>query len=101
LYKRNEIATGQFIALGEPIDLANVHAPIFLLAACDDELVAPAQLFATEHLVGTPAHAIRKAMAPCRHGSLFMGRTILGDYWPRIARWMIEPDSRSLAPAAA
>jgi hypothetical protein len=101
LYKRNEIATGQFIALREPIDLANVRAPIFLLAARDDELVAPAQLFATEHLVGTPAHAIRKAMAPCRHGGLFMGRTILGDYWPRIARWMIEPDSRSLAPAAA
>jgi hypothetical protein len=30
-----------------------------------------------------------------------MGRKILGEYWPRIARWMIEPDSRSLTPAAA
>jgi len=101
LYKRNEIATGQFIALGEPIDLATMRAPIFLLAARDDELVAPAQLFATEHLVGTPARAIRKATAPCGHAGLFMGRKILGEYWPRIARWMIEPDSRSLTPAAA
>jgi poly(3-hydroxybutyrate) depolymerase len=101
LYKRNEIATGQFIALGEPIDLANVRVPVFLLAARDDELVAPAQLFATEHLVGTPVRAIRKATAPCSHGGLFMGRKALGEYWPRIARWMIEPDSRSLAPAAA
>ncbi len=60
LYKRNEIARGEFIALGEPIDLASCAAPLFLLAARDDELVAPAQLFATEHLVGTPPHAIRK-----------------------------------------
>jgi poly(3-hydroxybutyrate) depolymerase len=101
LYKRNEIATGQFIALGEPIELATMRAPVFLLAARDDELVAPAQLFATEHLVGTPAPAIRKAIAPCSHGGLFMGRTTLGEYWPRIARWMIKPNSRSLTPAAA
>jgi poly(3-hydroxyalkanoate) synthetase len=101
LYKRNEIATGQFIALGEPIDLAKIRVPVFLLAARDDELVAPAQLFATENLVGTRPHAIRKALASCGHGGLFMGRTVLGEYWPRIARWMIEPESRSLAPAAA
>ncbi len=101
LYKRNEIATGQFVALGEPIDLAKVRVPVFLLAARDDELVAPAQLFATERLVGTPARAIRTATAPCGHGALFMGHAVLGEYWPRIARWMIEPDSRSLAPAAA
>ncbi|MGE5151480.1 MAG: alpha/beta fold hydrolase, partial [Rhodospirillaceae bacterium] len=101
LYKRNEIATGQFVALGEPIDLAKVRVPVFLLAARDDELVAPSQLFATEHLVGTPARAIRKATAPCRHGGLFMGSNVLAEYWPRIARWIIEPDSRSLAPAAA
>ena len=100
LYKRNEIATGQFIALGQQIDLAKVQVPIFLLAARDDELVAPAQLFAAERLVGTPAHAIRKAMVPCGHAGLFMGRTILGKYWPKIARWMIDADSRSLAPAA-
>ena len=100
LYKRNEIATGQFIALGQQIDLAKLQAPIFLLAARDDELVAPAQLFATEHLVGTSAHAIRKATAPCRHAGLFMGRSILGEYWPRIARWMMEPETQNLAPAA-
>jgi poly(3-hydroxybutyrate) depolymerase len=101
LYKRNEIATGQFIALGGQIDLANVRAPLFLLAARDDELVAPAQLFAAEHLVGTPAHAICKAIAPCGHAGLFMGRTILGQYWPGIARWMIKPDSQNSTPVAA
>jgi poly(3-hydroxyalkanoate) synthetase len=100
LYKENRLAEGKLVALGHRIDLARVHVPLFLLAARDDELVAPAQLFATENLVGTPPRAIEKALAPCNHGGLFMGRTILADYWPRIARWLIEPDARNLAPAA-
>lgn len=100
LYKRNEIAAGQFIALGEPIDLARMRTPIYLLAARDDELVAPSQLFETENLIGTPPRAVRKALAPCNHGALFMRRTILADYWPRIARWVIEADTQNFAPAA-
>ncbi len=100
LFKGNEIAAGKFVALGERIDLATVRTPIYLLAAHEDELVAPAQLFAVERLVGTAAHAMRKAMASCTHGGLFMGRTILNDCWPRIARWLVEPDARNLAPAA-
>jgi poly(3-hydroxybutyrate) depolymerase len=101
LYKRNEIAAGRFVALGERVDLAKVRVPLFLLAARDDELVAPAQLFAAENLVGTPARDVRKALAPCNHGGLFMGRTILSDFWPRIARWMIDAESENVAPAAA
>jgi len=50
-------------------------------------------LFATEHLVGTPVHNIRKATAPCRHAGLFMGKKILGEYWPEIARWILKPIS--------
>jgi poly(3-hydroxyalkanoate) synthetase len=95
LYKKNEIAAGEFVALGKTIDLANMRAPIFLLAASEDELVAPAQLFATEHLVGTPAHNIRKAMAPCRHAGLFVGKTILDEYWPEIAHWIASGKSSS------
>jgi len=74
LYKRNELATGGFVALGQRIDLATVKSPMFLLAARDDELVAPPQLFAAEHLVGTPACYLRKAVPPCRHAGLFMSK---------------------------
>jgi len=101
LYKRNAIAAGEFVALGERIDLAKVRVPLFLLAARDDELVAPAQLFAVECLVGTSARDIRKALAPCNHGGLFMGRTILAEFWPRIARWMIDAQHQNLAPVSA
>ena len=91
LYKRNELATGALIALGQQIELAAVTAPMFLLAARDDELVAPPQLFAAERLVGTPACHVRKALAPCRHVGLFMGKTILDEAWPGIVRWLGEP----------
>ncbi len=91
LYKRNELATGGFIALGARIDLAMLRAPIFLLAARDDELVAPPQLFAVERLVGTDPDNLRKVTAPCRHVGLFMGKRILEDVWPGVVRWLAEP----------
>ena len=91
LYERNEIARGMFHALGKRIDLATVRVPIFLLAARDDELVAPEQLFAAERLVGTPSHDIRKVTADCRHLGLFMGKQILQEIWPDIVQWLSTP----------
>jgi poly(3-hydroxyalkanoate) synthetase len=91
LYKRNELATGKFMALGRRVDLAKVLAPVFMLAARDDELIAPPQLFALEHLIGTPAHNRRKTTAHCRHVGLFMGERTLEEIWPEIARWLREP----------
>lgn len=52
------------------VALARMRAPVFMLAARDGELVAPPQLFAVEKLIGTPAHNLRKATAPCRHVGL-------------------------------
>jgi poly(3-hydroxybutyrate) depolymerase len=99
LFKRNEIAAGSFVALGERLDLATVKVPMFLLAARDDELVAPAQLFAAGRLVGTSARNVCGMIVPCRHLGLFMGRTVLAETWPKIAHWIRKP---ALAdPAAA
>lgn len=101
LYKRNELASGNFAALGRQIDLAAVRASIFMLAARDDEIVAPPQLFAVEHLVGTPASNMRKATAPCRHVGLFMGERILQEIWPNIAQWIRRQDAAPVAPRVA
>jgi poly(3-hydroxybutyrate) depolymerase len=40
LYKRNELATGSFVALGQKIDLARLRLPTYLLAGSADEVVA-------------------------------------------------------------
>ncbi len=95
LYKRNALAAGSFEALGRRIDLATIEIPVFLLAARDDELVAPAQLFAAEHLVGTSAGDVQKTMVPGRHVSLFMGKQTLETTWPAIARWIGSPSARN------
>jgi poly(3-hydroxyalkanoate) synthetase len=55
LFKENQIAEGRFIALGHPVDLARVRAPMFLLAARDDEIVSPSQLLVSSGLgIGRP-----------------------------------------------
>ena len=92
LYKRNELARGSFVALGQTIDLSRLLLPMYLLAGSADEVVAPEQLLAAERLVGTPPEYLRHEVAPCNHLGLFMGRRTLEEYWPRIVRWMKEVD---------
>lgn len=91
LYKRNELATGSFVALGQEIDLLQLRLPIYLLGGSADEVVTPEQLFAVERLVGTPPQYVCQEVAPCNHLGLFMGKRTLEECWPRIVRWMKEP----------
>src|SRR6478752_4495465 len=92
LYRRNELAGGSFVALGQTIDLSRLRLPMYLLAGSADEVVAPEQLLAVERLVGTEPEYLRHEVAPCNHLGLFMGKRTLEEYWPRIARWMKEVD---------
>ena len=92
LYKRNELARGSFVALGQKIDLSRLRLPMYLLAGSADEVVAPEHLLAVERLVGTQPEYVRHEVAPCNHLGLFMGRRTLEEYWPRIVRWMKEVD---------
>jgi poly(3-hydroxyalkanoate) synthetase len=94
LFKNNYLARGRFIALGRKITLGQVSAPIFLLAARDDEIVGPEQLFATATLVGTPAHLIIRDTAPCNHLGLFIGGNVLQKYWRTAAGWITDDDHR-------
>ena len=95
LFKENQIAEGRFVALGHPVDLAGVRAPIFLLAARDDEIVGPGQLLVTAGLVGTPKGAIETSTEPCGHLSLFLGARTTGGTWQRIGRWLSRPPPSS------
>jgi poly(3-hydroxyalkanoate) synthetase len=99
LYLKNELSAGTFTALGRRIDLASVKIPIYLLAARDDQVVAPAQTLALRHLVGTRPAAIRHAVAPGEHLGLFMGRQTLANEWRDIGCWLAQPD-RALFDAA-
>jgi poly(3-hydroxybutyrate) depolymerase len=90
LYKRNQLATGHFVALGQEIDLTRLRLPIYLLAGAADEVVAPQQLFALARLAGTRPESLRCELVPSDHLGLFMGKRVLEEYWPGIVRWMKE-----------
>jgi len=98
LYRENQIAKRQFVALGRCIDLRDVRSPVFLLAARDDDLVAVEQLFAAANLVGSPKGTIEITIEPCGHLSLFLGARTLAGSWTRIAHWL--SDSHSIAMAS-
>jgi poly(3-hydroxybutyrate) depolymerase len=90
LFKENRLATGDFVALGRRIDISKLRCPTFLLAARDDDIVAPEQIFAAERLVDHGHSTVTKAIAPCGHLGLFMGRKVLSTLWPDIARWLSQ-----------
>ena len=90
LYKHNELAAGNFVALGQKIDLSHLRLPIYLLAGAEDEVVAPQQLLALARLAGTRPENLRCALVPSDHLGLFMGKLVLEEYWPTIVRWMKE-----------
>src|ERR1700737_1580941 len=92
LYRRNELASGGLVALGQKIDLSRLRLPMYLLAGSADEVVAPEQLLAAERLVGTQPEHVRHEVALCNHLGLFMGKRTLEEYWPRIVGWMKEVD---------
>jgi poly(3-hydroxybutyrate) depolymerase len=100
LFKENRLATGDFVALGRRIDLSELRCPTFLLAARDDDIVAPEQIFAVERLVDHGHCTVTKAIAPCRHLGLFMGRKVLSTVWSDIARWLLQHiDANQGSPA--
>jgi poly(3-hydroxybutyrate) depolymerase len=92
LYRRNELATGSLVALGQKINLSRLRLPMYLLAGSADEVVAPEQLLAVGRLVGTQPEYVRHEIAPCNHLGLFMGKRTLEENWPKIVRWMKEAD---------
>jgi poly(3-hydroxyalkanoate) synthetase len=101
IFRQNRIATGSFVALGRQLHLERVTAPVFLLAGAEDEVVPAKQALATASLLGTPTTLIQTAIARSTHLGLFTGARTLAVFWPRIAGWLKEPESRSRGAAVA
>jgi poly(3-hydroxyalkanoate) synthetase len=89
-YKSNALARGDFVALGKRVDLRDVRNPLFLLAAGEDEITAPAQTFACAELVGTPPDRIVSRLAEGGHLSLFLGARNLANVWAEVVNWLGE-----------
>jgi poly(3-hydroxyalkanoate) synthetase len=86
LYKRNELASGSLVALGQKID-SRLRLPMYLLPG------TPTMWLRRNNCLQWSSWQERRRrisprVAPCNHLALFMGRRALEEYWPRIVRWM-------------
>ncbi len=88
LFKENRLAKGEFVGLGRKLSLHDMRAPTYLLAGEEDDITTKEQVFAAEHLLGTPADEIEKKLAPGGHIGLFMSTRTLKETWPGIAQWL-------------
>lgn len=91
IFKQNRLASDQLKVLGQIAVLSRVTSPMLLLAAEQDEFVAPTQLFTAEKLTSSPSDAGRKIMVPGNHLSLFLGGRTVKQIWPQIGRWLLQP----------
>jgi poly(3-hydroxyalkanoate) synthetase len=89
-YMRNQLAKGEFVALGQRIALKHMRRPLYLIAALDDDVTAPEQTLACAKLVGTPRARLRERKAPCGHISLFVGAKSLELVWPEVLDWLAD-----------
>ena len=94
LFKENRFAKGEFTALGQRLSLKDVTCPAYLLAGDSDDITTPEQVFAAEHLLGTPKDKIVKQLVPGGHIGLFMGSRTLQETWPGIGRWIAGATDR-------
>jgi polyhydroxyalkanoate depolymerase len=88
LFKENQLAKGNFIALGRELKLKDIEVPLYLLAGDADDITTREQIFNAEQLVGTPHSKIVKKLTPGGHIGLFMGSHTITDVWPQIGRWI-------------
>jgi poly(3-hydroxybutyrate) depolymerase len=89
LFRENQLAHGNFIALGRRIHLQDIYCPLYLLAGEADDITPKEQVFAAAELVGTPAEQIERRVVPGGHIGLFMGARTLTEVWPQIAAWLL------------
>lgn len=90
IFKENQLAKGQFVALGEKISMKNITCPVYLLAGSEDDITTKEQVFDAEKYLGTPKKHIVKELASGGHIGLFMGSKTLTQDWPKIAKWIIH-----------
>lgn len=96
LFKKNRFAKGRFVALGRRIRLADIVAPLYLLAGDADDITTKEQVFAAARLVGTAKSQIVEKLAPGGHIGLFMGSRTLAEVWPGIAQWIVKQGGEGL-----
>jgi poly(3-hydroxyalkanoate) synthetase len=95
LYRGNTLARGSFVALGRPVDLADIRQPLYVALATDDRMVHPAQARGVIDLVGTRRRDLTLDEVEGGHLALFIGRRNMTGLWQRLSAWLAEPQRKA------
>ena len=88
LFKKNQLAKRQFVALGRILDLKAIRVPLYLLAGSEDDITTKEQVFNAAAFVATHSEEIVEKLVPGGHIGLFMGAHTLAGPWREIGRWL-------------
>jgi polyhydroxyalkanoate synthase len=88
LYQENALVKGELQLGGTPVDLGRIEAPVLILTASNDHLVAPASTEGIRpHLGGAD---IRSMTTEAGHVGLVVGARAQKTIWPQATRWLAE-----------
>lgn len=82
LFKGNKLIEGELRILGQRVDLGNINHPLFLVVGDKDDITPERQLFNMERFVSSKE--IMKLTVPAGHIGVFMGSSVVRNYWPEI-----------------
>ncbi len=89
-YQGNELARGQFLVMGEAVDLGRISAPLLCVAATNDEIVPAASARALVERVGSSDTEFLEL--PGGHISVIAGRRAKSEVWPGVLEWLRKHD---------
>jgi poly(3-hydroxyalkanoate) synthetase len=90
LFRDNSLIRGELKLRGEPVKLARIDMPLYLLAGATDHITPPDQVFALAQLASTPADLVRRDLTAGGHLGLFMGHEALREHWPPLLETVLE-----------
>ena len=81
LFQKNQLVKGELVVGGRAVDLAEISAPLYVIAGSEDHITPPDQIWALAELVSTPEDSISQRVVSGGHLGLFMGHEALREHW--------------------
>jgi polyhydroxyalkanoate synthase len=91
IYKQNKLKKKEFRIRGQVVDLANITAPVLVMAGENDHIVLPVQTKALLDMVSSTD--LEYLEYPIGHGGLVFGSVAKARVYPDLVEWLEKRSS--------
>jgi polyhydroxyalkanoate synthase len=88
LYGKNKLLKGEFSIRGRRVNLRNIHQPLLVVAASQDNIVPPLAAKGLMHAVSSQDKEYLEMRGG--HISVFSGRQANKVMWPKLDEWLTQ-----------